>query len=98
MGEDGARLVKVNSMGREIAMVKEIPATSGRRVQLTIDNDLQRAAEEAFKGAGFNGAAVVMDPRTGEVLAFTSRPGIRPERFRRRHRSRHLGTASTRIG
>src|SRR5436190_5512714 len=66
MGEDGARLVKVNSMGREIDLVKEIPATGGRRVQLTIDKDLQRAAEEGFKAGGFNGAAVVMDPRTGE--------------------------------
>ncbi len=81
MGEDGARLVKVNSMGREIGLVKEIPATSGRRVQLTIDKDLQRAAEEGFKAGGFNGAAVVMDPRTGEVLAFTSRPGYDPNDF-----------------
>ena len=81
MGEDGARLVKVNSMGREIDLVDEIPPTSGRRVQLTIDNDLQRAAEEGFKAGGFNGAAVVMDPRTGEVLAFTSRPGYDPNDF-----------------
>jgi penicillin-binding protein 2 len=81
MGEDGARLVKVNSMGREIDLVKEIPATGGRRVQLTIDKDLQRAAEEGFKAGGFNGAAVVMDPRTGEVLAFTSRPGYDPNDF-----------------
>jgi len=81
MGEDGARLVKVNSMGREIDLVKEIPATSGRRVQLTIDKDLQRAAEEGFKAGGFNGAAVVLDPRTGEVLAFTSRPGYDPNNF-----------------
>jgi penicillin-binding protein 2 len=81
MGEDGARLVKVNSMGREIDLVKEIPATSGRRVQLTIDKDLQRAAEDAFKASGFNGAAVVMDPRTGEVLAFTSRPSYDPNDF-----------------
>ena len=81
MGEDGARLVKVNSMGREIDLVKEIPATSGRRMQLTIDKDLQRAAEEGFKVGGFNGAAVVLDPRTGEVLAFTSRPGYDPNDF-----------------
>ena len=81
MGENGAKLVKVNSMGREIELVREIPATSGRRVQLTIDKDLQRAAEEGFKAGGFNGAAVVMDPRTGEVLAFTSRPGYDPNDF-----------------
>src|SRR5688572_10396265 len=81
MGEDGAKVVVVNSMGREIDTVREIPYNEGRRVQLTIDIDLQRAAEEAFKAAGFNGAAVVMDPRTGEVLAFTSRPGYDPNDF-----------------
>jgi penicillin-binding protein 2 len=81
MGEDGARRVVVNSMGREIRTLAEIPANEGRRVQLTIDVDLQRAAEEAFKAAGFNGAAVVMDPRTGEVLAFTSKPGYDPNDF-----------------
>ncbi len=81
MGEDGAKVVVVNSMGREIRTVEEIPANEGRRVQLTIDIDLQRAAEEGFKAGGFNGAAVVMDPRTGEVLAFTSRPGYDPNDF-----------------
>ena len=81
MGEDGARRVKVNSMGRELGMLEEIPAHEGRRVQLTIDADLQRAAEEGFKAGGFNGAAVVMDPRTGDVLAFTSVPGYDPNDF-----------------
>ena len=81
MGEDGARRVVVNSMGREIRTIGEIPPNEGRRVQLTIDLDLQRAAEEGFKASGFNGAAVVMDPRTGEVLAFTSRPSYDPNAF-----------------
>ena len=81
MGKDGARRVKVNSMGREIETLAEIRPHEGRRVQLTIDIDLQRAAEEAFKAAGFNGAAVVMDPRTGEVLTFTSLPGYDPNDF-----------------
>jgi penicillin-binding protein 2 len=81
MGEDGAKVVVVNSMGREIDTVKEIPPHEGRRLQLTIDADLQRAAEEGFRAGGFNGAAVVMDPRTGEVLAFTSRPGYNPNDF-----------------
>jgi penicillin-binding protein 2 len=81
MGENGARRVVVNSMGREIRTLEEIPPHEGRRVQLTIDVDLQRAAEDAFKAGGFNGAAVVMDPRTGEVLAFTSRPGYDPNDF-----------------
>lgn len=81
MGEDGARRVVVNSVGREIRTLEEIPANEGRRVQLTIDYDLQAAAEEGFKAAGFNGAAVVMDPRSGEVLAFTSLPAYDPNDF-----------------
>jgi penicillin-binding protein 2 len=83
MGEDGAKVVVVNSVGREIDTVDELSfrPNEGRRVQLTIDIDLQRAAEEGFKAGGFNGAAVVMDPRTGEVLAFTSRPGYDPNDF-----------------
>jgi penicillin-binding protein 2 len=81
MGVDGAKIVRVNSLGREIDTVGEHRATQGRRVQLTIDIDLQRAAEEGFKAGGFNGAAVVMDPRSGEVLAFTSRPGYDPNDF-----------------
>ena len=81
MGKDGARRVKVNSMGREIETLDEIRPDEGQRVQLTIDIDLQRAAEAAFKAAGFNGASVVMDPRTGEVLAFTSLPGYDPNDF-----------------
>jgi penicillin-binding protein 2 len=56
-------------------------ANEGRRVQLTIDVDLQKAAEDAFTASGFNGAAVVLEPKTGEVLAFTSRPAYDPNVF-----------------
>jgi len=81
MGEDGARRVVVNSVGREIRTLEEIDPKDGRRVQLTIDYDLQRAAEEGFKESGFAGAAVIMDPRNGEVLAFTSLPTYDPNDF-----------------
>lgn len=81
MGEDGVRRVVVNSMGREIRPLDELPAHEGRRVQLTIDMDLQRAAEEGFKAGGFNGAAVILDPNSGEVLAFTSVPAYDPNDF-----------------
>jgi penicillin-binding protein 2 len=81
MGEDGARSVVVNSTGREIRMLDEIPPTEGRRVQLTIDYDLQKAAEDGFRHAGFNGAALIMDPRTGEVLVHASVPAFDPNDF-----------------
>ena len=81
MGEDGARRVVVNSTGREISTIEEISPIEGRRVQLTIDYDLQRAVEESFELAGFNGAALVMDPRNGEVLSYASLPAYDPNDF-----------------
>ena len=81
MGEDGARRVVVNSVGREIRTLEEIEPTEGRRLRLTIDADVQRAIEEGYRAFGYKGAAVVMDPRSGEVLAFTSLPVYDPNAF-----------------
>ncbi|HKE87480.1 MAG TPA: penicillin-binding protein 2, partial [Vicinamibacterales bacterium] len=81
MGEDGAKRVVVNSMGREISTLEEIAPTEGRRVELTIDGDLQKAAEDGFRRAGFNGAALIMDPRNGEVLTYVSLPSYDPNDF-----------------
>jgi penicillin-binding protein 2 len=81
MGQDGERRVVVNSMGREIRTEGEIAPREGRRVQLTIDYDLQKAAEDGFRHAGFNGAALIMDPRNGEVLTYVSLPSYDPNDF-----------------
>jgi penicillin-binding protein 2 len=81
MGEDGAKRVVVNSVGREISTLEEIRPSEGRRVQLTIDYDLQKAAEAGFRHAGFNGAALIMDPRNGEVLTYASLPSYDPNDF-----------------
>ncbi|MCC7416850.1 MAG: penicillin-binding protein 2 [Acidobacteria bacterium] len=81
MGEDGARRVVVNSVGREIRTLEEDAPSEGKRLQLTIDYDVQKAIEDAFDVAGFNGAAVVLDPSDGAVLGFTSRPAYDPNAF-----------------
>jgi penicillin-binding protein 2 len=81
MGRDGNRYVVVNSVGREISGAGIEPPTEGRRLQLTIDGDIQRAVEEGFRASGFNGAAVILDPRTGEVLSLVSLPAYDPNRF-----------------
>ena len=81
MGEDGARRVVVNSLGREIRTLEEDPPNEGKRLQLTIDYDIQKAIENGFDAAGFNGAAVVLDPKDGAVLGFTSRPAFDPNAF-----------------
>ena len=80
-GEDGARQVVVNSVGREIRTEAEVAPKEGRRVQLTIDYDLQKAAEDGFRHAGFNGSAVILDPRNGEVLSLVSLPSYDPNDF-----------------
>jgi penicillin-binding protein 2 len=81
MGEDGAKRVMVNSVGREIRVDEKIDPLEGKRVQLTIDADLQRSVENGFRALGFNGAAVLLDPSNGEVLAYTSLPAYDPNAF-----------------
>jgi penicillin-binding protein 2 len=81
MGKDGTKEVVVNSLGREIDIWHEEAPTEGQRVQLTIDADVQKAIEDGFTASTFNGAAVVLDPRNGEVLGFSSRPAYDPNAF-----------------
>src|ERR1051326_5215476 len=86
IGDDGAKRVVVNSVGREIRTLEEVQPTEGKRLQLTIDLDIQKAIEDAFKVAddddlATGGAAVVLDPRNGEVLGYTSRPAFDPNAF-----------------
>jgi penicillin-binding protein 2 len=81
MGTDGDKLVVVNSRGREIDEGQTQDPVEGRRLQLTIDADIQRATEEGFRHFGYNGAAVILDPRSGEVLSFVSLPAYDPNQF-----------------
>ena len=81
MGSDGAKRVVVNSTGQEVRTLDEQPSAEGNRLQLTIDADVQKAAEDGFRAAQFNGAAIVLDPRNGEVLAYTSVPAYDPNAF-----------------
>ena len=79
MGENGSKQVLVNSHGKEMGELGEKPAVPGKPLKLTIDIDLQIAAEEAIEGK--NGAIVAMDPHTGEILAMVSRPTFDPNDF-----------------
>ncbi len=79
MGKNGFRRAVVNSHGQEVGRLDETPATAGRQLKLTVDLDLQIAAEEAMEGR--NGAIVAMNPRNGEILAMVSRPTFDPNDF-----------------
>src|SRR5712664_2709656 len=79
MGKNGSRRAIVNSRGREVSRLDETPAEPGKQLKLTLDLDLQIAAEQAIEGK--NGAIVAMDPHTGEILAMVSRPTFDPNDF-----------------
>ena len=78
-GTDGSRDVIVNSHGKELGLLGQELAVPGKDLRLTIDLDIQRAAEQALDG--HNGAIVAMDPHTGEILAMVSRPTFDPNQF-----------------
>jgi len=79
MGQNGSKQVVVNNKGKEVGQLDEKPAQAGKSLKLTVDIDLQIAAEQAL--ADRNGAIVAMDPRTGEILAMASRPTFDPNNF-----------------
>lgn len=81
MGEDGARRVIVNSLGREISDIGREDPVEGRRIQLTLSLAMQKAAEDAFRALGFWGSAIVLDPRNGDVLTLVSLPAYDPNMF-----------------
>src|SRR6202167_4859543 len=79
MGKNGSRRAIVNSHGKEVGLLGETVAIPGKQLKMTVDIDLQIAAEEALEGK--NGAIIAMDPRTGEILAVESGPSLDPNDF-----------------
>jgi penicillin-binding protein 2 len=75
-GIKGNRFILVNSKRKKIGSYKkgadDHPALKGHDLVLTIDADVQRVAEEEFKGK--RGALVAIEPSTGEILALVSAP------------------------
>jgi len=81
-GHAGAAAVLVNNLGYRQTETVWNPPEPGHDVVLTIDLDIQQAAENslvAHQGANARGAVVVMDVRTGDVLALVSSPAINPD-------------------
>ncbi|MFD6532203.1 penicillin-binding transpeptidase domain-containing protein [Streptomyces sp. NPDC060184] len=83
-GQDG-KIRYAQSGGRRVptAGAKEIPAVEGTDVELTIDRDIQWAAQRAIseqveKSKADGGYVVVQNTRTGELLALANAPGFDP--------------------
>jgi len=73
-GKRGGRQVEVNANGQVVQVLHTVPARSGHNVYLTIDSRLQQRAEELLEDKA--GAAVALDPNTGEILALASSPAF----------------------
>src|SRR3954466_1301765 len=78
-GKNGKRRVEVNNKGKVLRELGEEEFTAGKNLKLTVDLDVQMAAEEAMEGK--NGAIIAMDPNNGEILAMVSRPTFDPNQF-----------------
>ncbi|MBI4341382.1 MAG: penicillin-binding protein 2 [Candidatus Omnitrophica bacterium] len=78
-GRPGGMVVEVNHRGRQIRLIGQRPSQPGERVTLTLDAALQSLIEQSF--AAQPGAAVVLNPWTGAVLAMASTPTFSPEAF-----------------
>jgi penicillin-binding protein 2 len=90
-GQDGAKQVEVNATGEAVRPLADRPSIQGQGIVLTLDANLQKAAEEALTaqvaasrkvGAPAKGGAVVMlDVKTGGVLVMASNPAFDPNQF-----------------
>ncbi len=85
-GKVGGQNIVVDVAGREIEVIHEVLPVPGGRLVLTLDLDLQRAAEQALTSSDPEqpdpmGAVVAIDPRNGDVLALVSRPAYDPNDF-----------------
>ena len=79
-GKWGGQMLEVNAMGEVQRYLGNRPSKSGKDLQLTLDLNLQRAAEQALADKR-GGAIVAMNPRTGAILAMASRPTFDPNFF-----------------
>jgi len=78
-GKDGGEQIEVDAMSRPVRLVQQTEPRPGAQVVTTVDRRVQEAAERAMDGHA--GAAVVMDPRNGDVLAMVSTPAFQIDQF-----------------
>ncbi|MBN9476484.1 MAG: penicillin-binding protein 2 [Bordetella sp. SCN 67-23] len=78
-GKTGVEEVEVTASGRAVRTLSRTPPVSGKNLILSIDVELQKIAETAFGNR--RGALVAIEPSTGDILAFVSRPSFDPNLF-----------------
>ena len=80
-GENGGQQIEVNALGRKVRVLGQVEPNPGNNLFLTLNLELQKAAEAAM--AGKKGALVAMDPQNGDILALVSKPDFDPNLFAR---------------
>ncbi|MES2324586.1 MAG: penicillin-binding protein 2 [Pseudomonadota bacterium] len=78
-GQTGYEKVIKTAGGRAVRTLSRSEAVPGNNLILSIDIELQKIVEEAF--GEWRGALVAIDPATGDILAYVSRPGFDPNLF-----------------
>ena len=78
-GTTGVEQVETSAGGRAVRKLATNPATPGNTVQLSLDIGLQKLVEDMYGDR--RGALVALDPKTGDVLAFVSKPTFDPNLF-----------------
>ncbi len=78
-GQLGKKIIKTDALGNEVGLVANTQAIDGKTIQLTLDNKLQQLAWDLLGDR--KGAIVALDPQTGGLLAFVSKPGFDPNWF-----------------
>lgn len=91
-GKDGARRVEVDAQGRPVGELVTMEPQPGNNLTLTIDLKLQKVMEKSMEDNLLRlqkkypkakvGSAVLLDVKSGEVLAMTSSPVLRPDDFK----------------
>lgn len=80
-GQDGGFLIEVDARGRQVRVVRHVLPQAGKDLILTLDRKTQELAEKELRQSGHPGAAVVLNPQTGELLTLASSPGFNPNSF-----------------
>ncbi|HVN83982.1 MAG TPA: penicillin-binding protein 2 [Candidatus Binatia bacterium] len=78
-GVDGGEQIEVDAVGRKLRVLREVEEVPGNTVTLTVDLQLQAAAERAL--GGNDGSIVALDPNTGEILTYVNHPSYDPNTF-----------------
>jgi penicillin-binding protein 2 len=78
-GQVGRQRVEVNAQGRVLRVIDKVASVAGNDLTLNLDIELQKIAEQAL--GEFAGSVIAIEPETGAVVVFVSKPGFDPNLF-----------------